>query len=128
MKPITHLIYLDANNIYGWAMSQPLPTHGFRWLTQSEIDQLVLAQLADNAPDGYIYAYPLAPERLTIDETMLSPLQRTFPKHHQQTTTKLSPNLHAKLNYIEKFKVLSSAGDDGNEDTPCANFRSILVA
>ena len=33
MKRITHLIYLDANNLYGWAMSQPLQTHGFRWLT-----------------------------------------------------------------------------------------------
>ena len=78
MKPITYLIYSDANNLYGWAMSQPLPTHGFQWLTLSEIDQLVLAQLTDNAPDGYIYevdldypshlhrkhnAYPLAPER-----------------------------------------------------------------
>ena len=27
--PNQNLIYLDANNLYGWAMSQPLPTHGF---------------------------------------------------------------------------------------------------
>ena len=25
----THLIYLDATNLYGWAMNQYLPTHGF---------------------------------------------------------------------------------------------------
>ncbi|CAH3125737.1 unnamed protein product [Porites lobata] len=24
--------YLDANNLYGWAMSQSLPTHGFSWM------------------------------------------------------------------------------------------------
>ena len=29
-KPSTHILYLDANNLYGWAMSQPLPTGGFR--------------------------------------------------------------------------------------------------
>ena len=28
----TFLQYLDANNPYGWAMSQPLPTGGFKWV------------------------------------------------------------------------------------------------
>ena len=27
----THIVYLDANNLYGWAVSKPLPTHGFKW-------------------------------------------------------------------------------------------------
>ena len=29
--PHVHLIYLDANNLYGWAMFQPLPTGAHRW-------------------------------------------------------------------------------------------------
>ena len=28
-KPDKHICYLDANNLYGWAMCKPLPTHGF---------------------------------------------------------------------------------------------------
>ena len=29
-KPSSHILYLDANNLYGWAMSQSLPTGAFR--------------------------------------------------------------------------------------------------
>ena len=29
----TYIPYLDANNLYGWAMSKPLPTHRFAWMT-----------------------------------------------------------------------------------------------
>ena len=31
-KPTEYLQYLDANNLYGWAMSQPLPTGEFKWI------------------------------------------------------------------------------------------------
>ncbi|VDI59594.1 Hypothetical predicted protein [Mytilus galloprovincialis] len=36
---INHVMYLDANNLYGWAMSQALPVEGFRWLNDSEIEK-----------------------------------------------------------------------------------------
>ena len=31
-KPSSFIQYLDANNLYRWAMTQKLPTHGFKWI------------------------------------------------------------------------------------------------
>ena len=33
-----HVIYLDANNLYGYAMSKFLPTGGFKWIDPEEFD------------------------------------------------------------------------------------------
>ena len=33
-----HIIYLGANNLYGYAKSKFLPTSGFKWLDAKEFD------------------------------------------------------------------------------------------
>ena len=32
----SYIQYLDANNLYGWAMSKKLPTNGFKWIDNNE--------------------------------------------------------------------------------------------
>ncbi|KAK3767931.1 hypothetical protein RRG08_052614 [Elysia crispata] len=82
-KPNSHILYLDANNLYGWAMSQPLPTGGFRWVEDCDgLAGTIKDQPADGA-EGYILevdleypqelqdehnAYPLGPERMVVQK------------------------------------------------------------
>ena len=80
-KPETYIQYLDANNLYGWGMSQPLPTHGFKWV-KNITKEKVLKILRDGGSRGYIFDvdleypkhlwdthndYPLAPEPTKVD-------------------------------------------------------------
>ena len=88
-KPSKFIQYLDANNLYGWAMSQSLPTHGFKWmknLTKEKVlDILEKVNCSMTNPikgKGFIFEvdldypkdlwkshndYPLAPEKLKVN-------------------------------------------------------------
>ena len=47
-KETSFIQYLDANNLYGWAMSQNLPTHGFKWmrnLTKESLMEILEKQI-----------------------------------------------------------------------------------
>ena len=58
-EPTRYLQYLDANNLYGWAMSQPLPTGGFHWV---DIKPDEISKLMNLSEKGYLLevdvAYP----------------------------------------------------------------------
>ena len=42
----SYLLYLDANNLYGWAMCQRLPVNGFEWMEQlSKFDERFIKKL-----------------------------------------------------------------------------------
>ena len=45
-KEHSYISYLDANNLYGWAMVQPLPEGDFRWESERDTAALI-ARYAD---------------------------------------------------------------------------------
>jgi len=53
-KSTNYLTYLDANNLYGDAMSNPLPVGKFQLLSQIEIDQFDLMSIPPDGDTGYI--------------------------------------------------------------------------
>ena len=119
-QPTSYLQYLDANNLYGWAMSQPMPTGEFEWVDFTE-DILETPAGADH---GYILEvdlqypaslhrehndYPLAPEKLTVTKDMLSHYQTDLINQLNCSGTeaeKLVPNLMPKHRYVVHYRNL----------------------
>jgi len=92
-KQSTHLLYLDANNLYGCAMSQALPTGGFRWVDDCDRLQGTITELPADGLEGYILevdleypqelhdehnSYPLAPERMVVQKEWMSEYQHNL--------------------------------------------------
>ena len=50
----TYLMYLDANNLYGWAMSQKRPVNGFKWVKNlSTFNERFIKSYNENSNKGY---------------------------------------------------------------------------
>ena len=122
-KPNSHILYLDANNLYGWAMSQALPTGGFRWV--EDCDELAknIVDVPADGPEGYILeadleyppelhdehnSYPLAPERMVIQKSWMSDYQHGLLGVGVAPTEveKLVPNLRDKERYVLHYRNL----------------------
>lgn len=53
-----YLMYLDANNLYGYSMSKYLPLNNFKWC-KYEWNANLIKQIPDNSCDGYIFEVDL---------------------------------------------------------------------
>ena len=52
----SYLMYLDANNLYGWGMSQKLPVNGFKWIKKEELSKFnedFIKNYDENGDIGY---------------------------------------------------------------------------
>ena len=124
-RPSVFIPYLDANNLYGWAMSQPLPSHSFAWLTEAEWKGIDWKQQTTEQMTGFFIEcdleyppilhkehndYPLGPERIAIDMNMVSDKQLQILRHYDRTRTKqnvkLVPNLNNKPKYCLHYLLL----------------------
>ena len=53
-KLTSYLMYLDANNLYGWVMSQKLPANGFKWVEKlSKFNERFIKSYNENSDIGY---------------------------------------------------------------------------
>ena len=105
-EPSKYLMYVDANNLYGAAMSEKLPVHSFKWMSNQEIENIFnnqIVQVWEKMPcilevdleypeklHDLHNDYPLCPEKVECDHGV----------------KKLIPNLRHKNNYVIHYKNL----------------------
>ena len=119
-----YIMYLDANNLYGYAMSQYLPTGNFKWMKEKEISKTNLGLYTEDSKKDLILEvdlkypnelhdlhndYPLAAEKIKVSKDMLSSYcQKIAEKYNISTglVHKLIPTLNNKEKYILHFRNL----------------------
>ena len=103
-KPPSFVTYLDANNLYGWAMSKLLPTGGFKWMTEDELNNW--ESLTSDEGVGCILEadleYPYELHCLHDDY----PVCPESVKPDGSTVAKLIPNLNDKKHYVLHYENL----------------------
>ena len=121
-KPTTYIQYLDANNLYGWAMSKALPKGRFKWLRTMRTEKEILSK-KENAKHGWIlevdleyppelhnshHPYPLAPEKKKIKREWMSVYQTKLVDELKvdMNEEKLVLTLQNKENYVLHYKNL----------------------
>ena len=112
-KESSYIQYLDANNLYGTAMSEKLPINGFKWVNDiSGINKkFVKSYDKKNSDKGYILEvdvdYPSKLHKLHRDMPFL-PEKMKIDK-----TQKLVCNLHDKKKYFVHISILKQALNHG---------------
>ena len=117
----SYLMYLDANNLYGWAMCQNLPTGNFRFINPELVK---LENYNENSEKGLILEvdleyskelhslhndYPCAPQKMIINDSMLSNYARKIKEEHSVSSgkvPKLVTTLYDKEKYVLHYRNL----------------------
>ena len=112
----SYIQYLDANNLYGWAMSKKLPTNGFKWIDNNEtakhvINEDFIKKYNESNGKGYILEvdvkYPKRLHELHSDLPFLS------ERMEVNKSKKLVCNLFNKKKYVVHINALKQALNHG---------------
>ena len=99
-----YLQYLDANNLYGWAMSQPLPTGGFHWV---DIKPDKISKLAKCKSKGYLLEVDVRYPKELHNSQNNPPFMCERMKING--VEKLYPNLYYRKRYVIHIRALEEA-------------------
>ena len=120
-KETSSILYLDANNLYGWAMSRYLPTKDFKWNTEEWTKERIMS-IKDDAETGYMFKVDLhipeelhdkfnnyvpCPENIRIKKDDLNNWQQE--DYHETKISKLCTSFNDKIDYVVNYRYLQLA-------------------
>ena len=103
-KPSSYVQYLDANNLYGWAMSQSLPTGGFKWVDVKPDEIIEFVKREDRR-----YLFEVDLRYPTDPHDSHNELPFMCKKMNLNGATKLVPNRKDKSRYVVQIRALAQA-------------------
>ena len=108
----SYIQYLDANNLYGWTMSQKLPVRGFKWKKNMlKFTKEFIKNYHEDSDKGYILEvdvkYPKKLHNLHSDLPFSPEIMKTYK------CTKLVCNLYNKKKYVVHIRSLKQALNHG---------------
>ena len=112
-KPPSYIQYVDANTLYGWAMSQKLPTHGFKWLNNLTVDNTIKLLEKKDAKIGYIFEVDLEYPKELWNLHNDYPLVQEKIKVKVDNVEKLICSFYNKNNYVFHYKNLKQYLEEG---------------
>ena len=104
------LLYVDINNLYGWALSQKLPYSKFEWVDDIEEIRKIIQLVKDNHLDGdtgYSLEVDLHVPNSIMDKLDDLPIAPVLECPPNSKVPKLLLTHKDKLNYVVHSKLLS---------------------
>ena len=100
-KKSVYLQYLDANNLYGWAMCKKLSLNGYKWANVEEFDSDFIKNYDDNSDKGYLLEvdveYPKELHSAHRDLPFLSEKRSKLHKEFEYKVSKEVEKAHKKV-------------------------------
>ena len=111
---LSYLVYLDGNNLYGWAMLQMLPVDNFKWVKKDDLtkfDEKFIKNSDQNSHKGYLLEvdveYPKNLHKVYNDLPFLSERMKI------NKCSKLRYTLYDKESYVVHIRALKQALNKG---------------
>jgi len=107
-SPVT-ILYIDSNNLYGWALCEPMPYSSFTWLNETDFDQFTpenILAIPEDGDTGYFFQVDLHyPEEIhdLHDDLPFCPEKK---KTLNGKVKKLLCTLEDKQDYVLHYRML----------------------